>query len=322
MIEVKIDKNLTNLRVDKAIRKILPYASTAFICKMVRKKNITLNHKKTEISEKTNEGDILQFYFSDETFGKLKTEPTKETDSNTEPLSSEFSDLEILYEDEDMILFMKPAGLLSQKSANSDYSANDWVLSHWKKNSSDVNYTFRPSVVNRLDRNTSGIMAAGLSLKGLQTLSDLFKNHTLTKNYYALVFGKAKEHAFLTGYLQKDNAENTVIIAEAPVENASLIKTEYKLLTYDEKLDMSLLKVTLLTGKSHQIRAHLSSVSLPIVGDPKYGDVRKNKSLHIKGQCLHAYEMVFPKCPLSVSEKTFRIGIPSDWPISYTEDLR
>ena len=221
--------------------------------------------------------------------------------------------LNIVYEDSNVIFINKPAGMLSQKSVPSDVSLNEYLLGYleksgqWKQEESKA---FRPSVCNRLDRNTSGLVICGKSMAGLQQMAALLKDRSLHKYYLCLVKGVMTESQHLEGYLLKDENSNQVKIFQKETEGAAHIITEYEPL-YTEG-ETTLLKVTLVTGKSHQIRAHLSSIGHPIIGDPKYGDRKVNaffRETHgIKNQMLHAWKLTFPELakPLdNLSEKSF-----------------
>ena len=203
--------------------------------------------------------------------------------------------------------------MLSQKSVPSDVSLNEYLLGYleksgqWKQEESKA---FRPSVCNRLDRNTSGMVICGKSMAGLQQMAALLKDRSLHKYYLCLVKGVMTESQHLEGYLLKDENSNQVKIFQKETEGAAHIITEYEPL-YTEG-ETTLLKVTLVTGKSHQIRAHLSSIGHPIIGDPKYGDRKVNaffRETHgIKNQMLHAWKLTFPELaePLdNLSEKSF-----------------
>ena len=221
--------------------------------------------------------------------------------------------LNIVYEDSNVIFINKPAGMLSQKSVPSDVSLNEYLLGYleksgqWKQEESKA---FRPSVCNRLDRNTSGLVICGKSMAGLQQMAALLKDRSLHKYYLCLVKGVMTESQHLEGYLLKDENSNQVKIFQKETEGAAHIITEYEPL-YTEG-ETTLLKVTLVTGKSHQIRAHLSSIGHPIIGDPKYGERKVNaffRETHgIKNQMLHAWKLTFPELaePLdNLSEKSF-----------------
>ena len=221
--------------------------------------------------------------------------------------------LNIVYEDSNVIFINKPAGMLSQKSVPSDVSLNEYLLGYleksgqWKQEESKA---FRPSVCNRLDRNTSGMVICGKSMAGLQQMAALLKDRSLHKYYLCLVKGVMTESQHLEGYLLKDENSNQVKIFQKETEGAAHIITEYEPLYTDG--EATLLKVTLVTGKSHQIRAHLSSIGHPIIGDPKYGDRKVNASFRethgIKNQMLHAWKLTFPELaePLdNLSEKSF-----------------
>lgn len=176
--------------------------------------------------------------------------------------------------------------------------------------------TFRPSVCNRLDRNTSGLIAAGKSLAGLQELSRLFKDRTLKKYYLCLVRGRVEKSMRIRGWLQKDEKTNKVSIhAQKRGPKDLFIETEYRPVALYR--DTTLLEVHLVTGRTHQIRAHLAGTGHPIVGDYKYGDRRQNdrwkRDWGLDSQLLHAYRLVFPDLsgPLSyLSGKTFEAPLP------------
>lgn len=314
MKEIVLNDNQAGRRFDKVLKSILREAPDSFLYRMLRKKNITLNGKKAAGNEQTVKGDVVRFFMSDETFTRFLGERQIAAQKETV-----FPEIPILYEDNDVLVFVKPEGLLSQKREGGSVSANDWVIRHALSQgilSAEDPDAFRPSVVNRLDRNTSGIMAAGMSMKGLQALSEMFRKRTVEKYYYALVLGKTKACESLSGYLKKDERTNRVRVYSKEVPGSSRIETAYKTLSYDEIRDLSLLKVHLLTGKSHQIRAHLSAAGHPILGDPKYGDPAQNLRYRVNSQCLFSCCLKFPPSDLAVSGMEFSLPVPSYWPIS------
>ena len=303
---ITVHKQEEGQRLVKLLGAYLKEAPNSFFYKMLRKKNITLNGKKADGTEKLKCGDEIRLFLSDETYEKFagKVQPKEKF-----PMAK----LNIVYEDSNVIFINKPAGMLSQKSVPSDVSLNEYLLGYleksgqWKQEESKA---FRPSVCNRLDRNTSGMVICGKSMAGLQQMAALLKDRSLHKYYICLVKGVMTESQHLEGYLLKDENSNQVKIFQKETEGAAHIITEYEPL-YTEG-ETTLLKVTLVTGKSHQIRAHLSSIGHPIIGDPKYGDRKVNaffRETHgIKNQMLHAWKLTFPELaePLdNLSEKSF-----------------
>lgn len=309
MQSLTVSKNEAGQRLDKLLAKYLNLAGKSFLYKMMRKKNITLNGKKCDGSEKLAEGDEVRLFLSDETiekFSEIKIPTVKKVD------------LAIIYEDEHIILVNKPSGMLSQKAKESDESLVEYMIDYLLSTSQlsqEQLRSFRPSVCNRLDRNTSGLVVGGKSLAGLQLMSAVFKDRTIHKYYQCVVHGQVTERQVITGYLSKDDAGNQVTIYQQDGPGRLPIVTEYEPLEHSG--EYTLLKVTLITGRTHQIRAHLSSIGHPIVGDYKYGDEKVNgeaKMLyHISSQLLHSYQVIFPQLPepLSyLSGRTFTAPLP------------
>lgn len=287
-----VKENEAGQRMDKLLSKYLKLAPKSFLYKMLRKKNITLNGKKACGSELLSPGDEIRLFLAEETLKKFTgTVQVKKTGRKPE----------ILYEDAHILLLNKPENMLSQKSKESDISMVEVVISYLLEKgelTEEDLKSFRPSVCNRLDRNTTGLLVAGKSLKGLQTMSSVLKDRSIAKYYLCLVDGKMTEPQLLEGYLFKDSVRNTVSVREKP-ESAEdlLIKTAYMPLASRERI--TLLKVKLITGRSHQIRAHLASIGHPVIGDPKYGSRQVNQyyaqNYGIHSQLLHSYELYFPE---------------------------
>ena len=317
MREIVIEKNEAGQRLDKFLAKYMNEASKSFFYKMMRKKNITLNGKKCEGNEKLAEGDVVKLFLAEDTIEKF---------SSVQVQAVRKVNLDILYEDDEIILVNKPAGMLSQKAKETDESLVeyliDYLLGSGKLTESGLR-AFRPSVCNRLDRNTSGIVTAGKSLAGLQMLSGVFKDRSIHKYYQCLVSGVIRDVKTVDGWLLKDEKRNQVrILTEAEAkrfggrdgdEEPKRIRTKYEPIATDGRF--TLLKVTLLTGRSHQIRAHLASLGHPIVGDFKYGGVSKvNPSGRtVKYQLLHSYRLEFPKLAepfVYLSGRVFEAPLP------------
>lgn len=291
-----IQENEAGQRFDKYLKKLLKEAPSGFLYKMLRKKNIVLNGKKADGTEKLLAGDEVKLFLADETFEKFQGNTlTAMTDiARCYP----YHPLSVVYEDSDVIIINKPAGMLSQKAEPNDISANEYIIGyllHTHAIEADTLTTFKPSVCNRLDRNTSGLLTAGKTLKGLQELSDTLKKRTVKKYYYCLVDGIVSASGQLKGYLTKDAASNQVVVSKEKLSDAQYIETEYE--PVEQYKDATLLSVHLITGRTHQIRAHLASVGHPIIGDGKYGNSETNRKWRqragVRRQLLHAYKMIF-----------------------------
>ncbi len=316
MKEIIVTNKEAGQRFDKYLGKYLEKAGKSFVYKMLRKKNITLNGKKAEGSERLNEGDVIKLFLADETIEKFSTGIVEEL---AQPVMEEASEeLDIIYEDDKVLIINKPAGMLSQKARPEDVTLVEHIIAYLLKSgalTTEQMKGFRPGICNRLDRNTSGIIVAGKSLEGLQVMGELFRDRTLDKYYYCIVKGVVEKKEQIEGYLYKNHSHNKVTISKEPQEGAEYIKTQYEPVKKTE--EYTLLRVKLITGKSHQIRAHLHSIGHPIIGDGKYGDVHVNKffkkNYKLKHQLLHAAELHFPVMKEGfegLSEKVIKAPFP------------
>lgn len=292
MKEIVINENEAGQRLDKFLGKLLKEAPASFYYKMLRKKNIVLNGKKATGNEKLTAGDSVKLFLSDETFEKF----AGKRQTNDLAASVPNIALEIVYEDHDVLAINKPAGMLSQKAKKEDISANEYILQYLLESGTITReslHTFKPSVCNRLDRNTSGILVAGKTMNGLQQMSKAFREHSMEKYYLTIVAGHISKPRRIEGFLKKDGVNNQVTILSEPSNDAKPIITEYRPLKLVGQV--TLLEVHLITGRSHQIRAHLASIGHPVIGDTKYGNPRLNreflKNAGVTHQLLHAYRL-------------------------------
>lgn len=296
-----ITANEANQRLDKFLHKYLPEAGNSFIYKMLRKKNIVLNGKKAFGSEKIAMDDEITFFISDETLSKFRTAflASSKVVENFYEAYRKFEGLSILFENEHLLAVDKPVGLLCQKAKADDVSLNDWLIGyllfHHTLDKEGLN-TFLPSILNRLDRNTSGIVLCGKTLLGSQELSRMLKEHQLHKYYQLIVKGNISEAGTLSGYHHKDEKKNKVKISPN-IDGASSVITKYRpLKNYSQ---FTRIEAELITGKTHQIRAGFAAIGHPLIGDYKYGDRKLNDEyklkIGIKSQLLHASQITFPQ---------------------------
>ncbi len=310
MVEINIKDSESGQRLNKYLLKYLNQSTSSFIYKMLRKKNIVLNDKKAQGDEILKCGDNIKLYLSDDTISKFRV--ISETDITASKAGkSSFAidlskNLKIIYENHDIMAVHKEPGVLSQKADKNDYSINEAIIDYITKNDKyHIDDTFKPSICNRLDKNTSGIILAGITLKGSQYLSKVLKDRTIDKYYYTIVKGSFINRVTSMAYISKDRDKNISKVLSVDEYNKlskdksfdskeySLIKTEF--IPVSNNNNSTLLKIKLITGKSHQIRAHLKALGYPVAGDLKYGNKLYNEYLKdkykLKYHLLHAGEV-------------------------------
>lgn len=286
MKEFKITKNDSSLRLDKFITKNCPTLPTSLMFKYIRTKRIKVNGKRGEISTRLKEGDIVSAYINDEFFEAV----APKYDFLSAPKT-----LDIVYEDENILLVDKKQGLLVHPDKNEYTNTLIARIQHYLYDKGEYNpekeNSFRPALANRIDRNTGGIVIAAKNAEALRILCDKIKTRELDKRYLAVVHGVPKKKtALLEGYLEKNEDKNRVFLSKNKNDSNKTIKTKYQVI--DSKNDLSLLEIELITGRTHQIRAHMASIGHPLLGEGKYSK-SNDKKLGFDKQALYSYSLKF-----------------------------
>ena len=284
MRELAVGTNEAGQRLDKLLRKYMQLAPDGFLYKMLRKKNIVLNGKKATGKEMLQEQDRITLYLSEETIRGFQ---------KTIVMPAHVPMPDILYEDAQVLILNKPCGMLSQKAAPGDLSMIDIAIAYLISDGTlteEQLKSFRPGICNRLDRNTSGIVVVGKTLAALKLCNRLIADKSVRKLYLTVVEGRMEKPVHVGAYLRKE-AGNQAVILDRPEAGAKWMESAYVPLGYTGT--QTVLQVELFTGRTHQIRAHLSHIGHPVAGDFKYNPKAAKSGL--KYQLLHSYCMIFPE---------------------------
>ncbi len=287
MRELIIGKNDAGQRLDKFITKTLNLP-ISLLYKSIRLKKIKVNRKRAENNTILHEGDTIQCFLAEEFFEKKADEHSFESIN---------VHLDIIYEDENIMLLNKRPGVSVHEDEN---GSTNTLITHiqaylYQKGEyrPDTEQSFAPALCNRIDRNTGGIVIAAKNAEALRVMNEKIKYREIDKFYLAAVHGVPKpESATIKGYLLKDDQKNIVRVYEKnPPRGAKEIITKYKVVA--KKQDSSLIEVELLTGRTHQIRAHMAYIGHPLIGDGKYGINKADRANGYKYQALYSYKLRF-----------------------------
>ena len=289
MKEFTIQKNDAGQRADKFITKVCPALPKSAMYKYIRKKSIKCNGKRMEISQKLCEGDVIQMYINDEFF-------TNAEDSKS--FLAAPAKLNVIYEDENILLADKPVGLVvhEDESGTPDTLINRLLHYLYEKGEYDPEkeQSFTPALCNRIDCNTQGIVICAKTAEALRVMNQKIKDRELHKQYLCVTVGiPQKKQARLTAYHSRDEKTKTVKGWDKKNSFNKTMITEYRVLKENRERDLALLEVDLITGRTHQIRAHLAHEGYPLLGDGKYGINRVNRAYNVKTQALCSYKLTF-----------------------------
>ena len=289
MKEFTINKNDSGQRVDKFITKAVPRLPKNLLYKYIRLKRIKLNGKRCEISTRLNEGDVMQFYINDEFFEGSSEKPR---------FLSAPAQIDIVYEDENILLANKKSGLVVHEDESGTGDTLIDRITHYLYNKGEYDpkkeSSFAPALCNRIDRNTSGIVICAKNAEALRILNQKVRDRELTKKYLCVTVGiPEKKQAELKAFMIKDESTKTVTVYDKPNDRTKTMITKYKVIKENREQGLALLEVDLITGRTHQIRAHLAHIGFPLLGDGKYGSNRVNQAFHVKTQALCSYSLKF-----------------------------
>ena len=310
MRELIVNQNDAGQRLDKFLTKAVPLLPQSLLYKSIRTKRIKRNGKRCAISDRLQPGDVISLYLSDDLFGG---------DSQAPAFLAAPSRLDIVYEDENILLVDKRPGLIVHEDSGHQVDTLINRILHYLYQKGEYDpaqeQSFVPSLCNRIDLNTGGIVIAAKNAPALRVLNEKIKSRELQKTYLCIVHGHLPQRAAtLKGFLRKDAKNNQVEIFDHPIPDGRTILTRYRVLA--ENTRFSLLEVDLLTGRTHQIRAHLAHIGHPLLGDAKYGFNRDNRDTGYRHQALYSYQLTFRFCSDAgphnyLNGRTFTV--PSVW---------
>ena len=289
MREFTVGQNDAGQRLDRWLAKTLPLLPAPLAQKYIRIKRVKLNGKGAKRDTRLVKGDLLQLYINDEFFDT----PTPENAF----LSVFKPQLDIVYEDENLLLVNKRPGLVVHPDEHERvntlithiqaylYQKKEWSP-YWKN-------SFAPALCNRIDRNTGGIVIAAKNAETLRIMNEKIKAHEVEKSYLCITVGRPRPaEGKIEGFLLKDEARKQVSFYRRPVPGGKTAVTLYR--TLETRGPLSLVECRLLTGRTHQIRVSMAEIGCPLLGDGKYGRGDVNRRYGEKRQALYSYQLAFP----------------------------
>ncbi len=289
-----IKSNDADQRLDKFIMKAFPELQKSVMYKAIRTKNIKLNGRRCEISTRLKAGDELKIFINDELLGNQKTEK-KQVFRSSAVLKKE----DIIYEDENIIVLNKKPGVIIHSDSKNDGDTladrlKNYLVKHGEYDPASEN-SFAPALCNRLDRNTAGIVIGAKNAAALREINKKIRENNVVKKYLCLLSSLPEKHkATITAWHRKDSATNIVTVKNEEFEGSKEIITRYRVV--DPSFGGYVLaEVELVTGRTHQIRAHMAFIGCPLVGDTKYGRREVNERSGFEYQALCAYRLMFRK---------------------------
>ncbi len=287
MKEFTVSNNDKGLRLDKFIAKVCPTLPQSLMFKYIRLKRIKINGKRGEISTRLNVGDVISAYINDEFFAEVKPKYS---------FLSAPATIDVVYEDENILLVDKKQGLLVHPDKNEYTNTLIDRIQHYLYEKGEYDpqseNSFAPALANRIDRNTGGIVIAAKNAEALRVLCDKIKYREMDKRYLAVIHGVPKKKSdTLEGFLEKNESKNQVYLKNKKTADAKTIKTKYRVI--ESKNNLSLVEIELLTGRTHQIRAHMASIGHPLLGEGKYNKSAADRKMGFDKQALYSYSLKF-----------------------------